>query len=162
MSGNPKPTSYGKALLQIAGAVGGFALALGLGRYAFVESLKPPPPPPAPEAPPPPSVSGGGFTLTSSSIALPDDDPPYPDGAGADLMNANCTACHSAAMALTQPALSEAQWTATVVKMRDTYKAAIADKDVPAIVQYLTKVSAQTKGGEAPTAASSDAGGASG
>ena len=163
MSDDQKPETYGKALLQIAGLVGGFALALALGHHAFVESLKAPPPAAAPAAAPAPSVSGGGFTLTSASIALPEDDPPYPAGPGADLMNANCTACHSAAMALTQPALSEAQWTATVTKMRDTYKAAIADKDIPAIVKYLSVVSGQTAGaGNRPTTGSGDAGGATG
>lgn len=76
-------------------------------------------------------------------------------------MNGNCTACHSASMALTQPALSKAQWTSTVEKMRDTYKAAIAEKDIRAIVEYLTKVSAQAKG-DGLSAPTSDAGGASG
>ncbi len=75
MSDDQKPETYGKALLQIAGMVGGFALALGLGHHAFVESLKAPPPAAAPAAAPAPSVSGGGFTLTSASIALPEDDP---------------------------------------------------------------------------------------
>ena len=45
--------------------------------------------------------------------------------------------------------------------MRDTYKAAIAEKDIRAIVEYLTKVSAQAKG-DGLSAPTSDAGGASG
>jgi cytochrome c5 len=93
-------------------------------------------------------VTAGGFTLTSTSIALPEDDSSF-QGAGSDLMNANCTACHSASMVLTQPPLSRAQWTATVDKMRDTYKATIPAKDMPAIVEYLTRVSA---GGGGPPA----------
>ena len=99
--------------------------------------------------------------LQSVEISLPDEESMF-TGPDADLLNANCAACHSAEMVLYQPRMDAAHWAETVKKMRDTYKAAIADKDVPAIVQYLTKVSAQTKGGEAPTAASSDAGGASG
>ncbi len=41
-------------------------------------------------------------------------------------------------MALTQPALSADQWKATVTKMREVYKAPVAEKDVDAIVAYLT------------------------
>jgi hypothetical protein len=40
-------------------------------------------------------------------------------------------------MALTQPALSADQWKATVTKMREVYKAPVAEKDVNAIVAYL-------------------------
>lgn len=163
MNQDRKPGAYGAAVLKLAGVVGGFALALGLGRYAFVDSLKAPPPAAAPAPPPAPSVSGGGFTLTSASIALPEDDPPYPDGPGADVMNANCTACHSAAMALTQPTLSQAQWTATVLKMRDTYKASIAQKDIPAIVRYLSTLNGQTSDQKSPGQGHADGdGGASG
>ncbi len=141
MSDRQKTPSYGRALLQLGAMAGGFVIAISLGHHAFVESLKPPPAPPAPAAAPPSAVSGGGFTLTSTSIALPDDDPPYPAGPGADLMNGNCTACHSASMALTQPRLSAEQWTAIVKKMRDIYKAPVVETDVPAIVAYLTAMS---------------------
>jgi hypothetical protein len=41
-------------------------------------------------------------------------------------------------MALNQPALGKAQWAAEVDRMRKVYKATVADKDVPAIVAYLT------------------------
>ena len=158
-----KAPSSGRALLQLGGMAGGFVLALSLGRHAFVESLKPPPAPAVPVAAPPPQVTVGGFTLTSATIALPDDDPPYPAGPGAELMNGNCTACHSASMALTQPALSKAQWTSTVEKMRDTYKATIAAKDIPAIVDYLTGVSAKLGSPTVPVrSVRSDAGGATG
>ena len=135
-SKTPSPT---RSLLTVVGIGLAFLIVVSLGRQAFQNSLKAPPPAP-PAAAPPSQVAGGGLTLTSASIELPDD-APYPAGAGADLMNANCTACHSAAMALTQPAFSKAQWTATVEKMRDTYKAQVAEKDVPAIVDYLASVS---------------------
>ena len=46
-------------------------------------------------------------------------------------------------MALTQPALSADQWKATVTKMRETYKAPVAEKDVPAIVAYLSAMPSQ-------------------
>lgn len=81
--------------------------------------------------------------MVSTSVDLPVDDAAYPDGPHADVINANCTSCHSASMALTQPALSADQWKATVTKMRETYKAPVAEKDVPAIVAYLSAMPSQ-------------------
>jgi cytochrome c5 len=89
------------------------------------------------------SVSARGFSLASTSVDLPVDDATYPDGPHADVINANCTSCHSASMALTQPALSADQWKATVTKMREVYKAPVAEKDVDAIVAYLTAMPSQ-------------------
>lgn len=94
-------------------------------------------------SPAPSSVSANGFTLASASVDLPADDEQYPAGPNADAINANCTSCHSASMGLTQPALSADQWKATVLKMRETYHAPVAAKDVPAIVAYLTALSAK-------------------
>jgi hypothetical protein len=104
------------------------------------------PPPAAPAAPPPPSVSANGFSLASTSVDLPTDEGQYPDGQHADVINANCTSCHSASMALNQPPLSADQWTAEVTKMREVYKAPVAATDVPAIVAYLTGMSAKQPG----------------
>ena len=104
------------------------------------------PPPPVPAAPAPSSVSAGGFTLTSTSVELPIDETGYPGGPQADLINANCTACHSASMALNQPPLSKDQWTAEVTKMRETYKAPVAEKDLAGIVAYLTAMSPRQSG----------------
>lgn len=146
MSQPPERPSRGRPLLQIGALAVAVIVAIALGRHAFDVSLKPAPATRAPAAAPPSQVAAGGFTLTSTTVELPEDDSTY-KGAGADLMNANCTACHSASMALTQPPLSKAQWTATVEKMRDTYKATVAAKDVPAIVDYLTAMSVRTAGG---------------
>lgn len=96
---------------------------------------------PAQTGPAPASVSVRGFTLTSTSVDLPTDDQQYPDGPNADVINANCTSCHSASMGLTQPALSADQWAATVTKMREIYHAPVAAKDVPAVLAYLTAMS---------------------
>ncbi len=41
-------------------------------------------------------------------------------------------------MILNQAAMSETAWRASVNKMRDVYKAPIAEADVTAIVTYLT------------------------
>lgn len=89
------------------------------------------------------SVSARDFKLTAASIDLPHDEASFPGGTGADVINANCTACHSASMALTQPALSADQWKATVTKMREIYCAPVAESDVPAIVAYLTSMPGQ-------------------
>lgn len=94
---------------------------------------------PAPES----SVNANGFTLTSARIALPEAHARFPDGPGADVVNANCTACHSADMALAQPPLTADQWKATVTKMREVYKAPVADADMPAILAYLAAMPGQ-------------------
>lgn len=100
------------------------------------------------------TVSENGFTLISQSMDLPADDAQLPDGPHADVANANCTACHSASMILSQPKLSADQWKATVTKMREAYKAPVQDGDVPLILTYLTALS-EAKGG-APKAMAQD------
>lgn len=65
---------------------------------------------------------------------------PYFTGEGSDPVNNNCTACHSAEMILAQPALSKATWQAEVTKMSKVYKASIDEADIPAIVDYLSKL----------------------
>jgi hypothetical protein len=83
----------------------------------------------------PSTVAAGGVTLRSVSVNFPDPGKIFPGAA--DAINNNCLACHSAGMVLTQPRLSRAEWQAEVDKMRNTYKAPIADADMPAIVDYL-------------------------
>jgi cytochrome c551/c552 len=61
-------------------------------------------------------------------------------GQGADAVNNNCLACHSADMVLNQPALSKVAWQAEVSKMIQTYKAPIAAADAAAIVDYLVRM----------------------
>jgi hypothetical protein len=102
-----------------------------------------PPAPLATSSPSPPSVTANGFTLTSTSVDLPIDEQQYPDGPHADVINANCTSCHSPSMAMTQPKLTADQWKATVTKMRDVYHAPVAAKDMGAIVDYLLAMPTQ-------------------
>lgn len=166
MSEAPSGPSGAKALLIVFAAAMAFVVPVLLARQAFQASLAVPPAPPAAAqaaAAPPSQVTGGGVTLTSVSIQPPDDQP-YPAGPGADVMNANCTACHSANMVLNQPRLSAADWTGEVEKMRGTYKATVADKDVPAILQYLTAMSSKlgATGAPAPTAPSKASAGLTG
>lgn len=93
-------------------------------------------------SPRPGSVTAGGFTLASTAVDLPVDEALFPAGPHADVVNASCTSCHSASMVLTQPPLSAEQWTAEVAKMRDVYRAPVAEADVPTIIAYLAGVSA--------------------
>ena len=78
--------------------------------------------------------------ITSTTVELPSGDALFPGGSSADAVNNNCLACHSAGMVLTQPHLSRVDWQAEVEKMRNAYKAPIADADVPAIVDYLANL----------------------
>jgi cytochrome c5 len=79
------------------------------------------------------------------SITLPEDTGTFPDGPGKDAMIANCGACHSPSMILTQPRLTADQWKSTIKKMREVYKAPIDAADEPAILAYLESVSAAVR-----------------
>lgn len=92
----------------------------------------------------PGKVTAGGFTLTSTSITLPAETQLFPSGPHADAINGNCTGCHSASMVLTQPRLTPEQWQAEVKKMREVYKAPVAEADVPAILAYLGQLPGQS------------------
>jgi mono/diheme cytochrome c family protein len=81
--------------------------------------------------------------FTSQQVELPGSDRVFPDGPGAEIVNNNCLACHSAGMVLTQPRLSKAQWTETVNKMVHVYKAPVDQADVQAIVDYLAALKPQ-------------------
>lgn len=78
------------------------------------------------------------ITLKSVNVELPDSDRMFP-GPGADAINNNCLACHSAGMVLNQPDLPRAAWQAEVDKMIHSYKAPVAEADVAAIVDYLAR-----------------------
>jgi cytochrome c5 len=80
------------------------------------------------------------FVLKSEDVELPQSDRGLPEGPGRDVVQNNCFTCHSAGMILTQPLLAKAAWEAEVAKMRNVYKAPVDEKDVPAIVEYLTAV----------------------
>ncbi|QHL91527.1 cytochrome c [Sphingomonas changnyeongensis] len=81
-----------------------------------------------------PLAAGG--PATPVAVELPADDRLF-DGPDADLLNANCAACHDAAMVMVQPPMTAAQWSATVAKMRSVYKAPVEDGDVPRLVTAL-------------------------
>ena len=72
-------------------------------------------------------------------VTLPDDDVQF-TGPDADLLNANCLACHSASMVLLQPKMTAKQWSASVEKMRNIYKAPIEDAHAAKLPVALARV----------------------
>lgn len=85
------------------------------------------------------ALAASPIELKSVKVDLPDSDRMFP-GPGADAINNNCLACHSAGMVLNQPELSKQAWMAEVNKMITAYKAPVAPEDVGAIVDYLDRV----------------------
>jgi hypothetical protein len=78
------------------------------------------------------------FQLDSVKVDLPASNRMF-TGEGADVVNNNCLACHSAGMVLNQPALAKTAWQAEVNKMIQIYKAPVAAADAAAIVDYLAR-----------------------
>lgn len=81
-------------------------------------------------------------SLQSVEISLPLDETGFA-GPDADLLNANCTACHSASMVLLQPRLDAAGWAGSVKKMREVYKAPIEDADAATMPDALARAQAR-------------------
>jgi hypothetical protein len=73
------------------------------------------------------------------TVTLPDEEPMF-TGPDADLLNANCLACHSAEMVLAQPKMTAEQWGHSVAKMRAVYKAPIEDADAAKLPEALARV----------------------
>jgi hypothetical protein len=78
------------------------------------------------------------------SVDLPVTDAQFApvSGVSPDAINANCLACHSVEMVTNQPRLTQAQWTATVAKMRGAFHAPVDPADDAAIIAWLTAWSA--------------------
>ncbi len=79
----------------------------------------------------------GAQRLKNMEIEFPPDSVSLPAGPNLSVVNRNCMACHSAEMILSQPVLTRAVWATEVTKMRNVYKAPIADADVGPILDYL-------------------------
>ncbi|MBV8198728.1 MAG: cytochrome c [Candidatus Eremiobacteraeota bacterium] len=71
------------------------------------------------------------------SIELPPSERTFQPGPNLGVVRANCLVCHNADYVYNQTPMTRAQWTAEVNKMRNVYKATIADDDVAKIVDYL-------------------------
>jgi mono/diheme cytochrome c family protein len=89
-------------------------------------------------------VTGLGFApvhATPVVFALPDETATFKPGANLEVVQNNCTACHSADYIKTQPRGEKFKkdfWAAEVTKMIKVYGAPIEDADVGKIVDYLT------------------------
>ena len=89
-------------------------------------------------------VAGLGLAAASAApvaYKLPDETAAFKAGANLEAVQNNCSACHSADYVKTQPRGEKFRkdfWTAEVTKMIKVYGAPIEEKDVGAIVDYLT------------------------
>src|SRR5438045_9647945 len=75
------------------------------------------------------------------SDTLPEETAAFKPGANLEVVQNNCTACHSADYIKTQPRGEKFKkdfWAAEVTKMIKVYGAPIEDADVGKIVDYLT------------------------
>lgn len=82
----------------------------------------------------------GGLQAKPLSIKLPEETAQFKPGPNLDVVQANCTACHSADYVQTQPRgpkFGKDFWTAEVNKMIKVYGAPIDANDIPKIVEYL-------------------------
>ena len=75
----------------------------------------------------------------TDALVLPAGQPSVQPGDGAGLVVATCSQCHSLDYITTQPALTRAQWTAGVEKMRARFGASVSSNQVPVLVEYLTR-----------------------
>jgi hypothetical protein len=80
--------------------------------------------------------------LQSVDVSMPDDESQF-TGPDADLLNANCTACHSPSMVLLQPKMTAEEWGHSVAKMRNIYKAPIEDADAAKLPLALARATAR-------------------
>jgi mono/diheme cytochrome c family protein len=78
--------------------------------------------------------------LKSLNLDVPVPDEMFPPGPGADAINGNCLACHSADHVMNQPSLTKEGWEEVVEKMITAYKAPISEKDASHIVDYLARL----------------------
>jgi sulfite dehydrogenase (cytochrome) subunit B len=89
-------------------------------------------------------VTGLGLATVHAapvSFTVPDETAAFKPGANLDVVQNNCTACHSADYIKTQPRgekFKKEFWAAEVTKMIKVYGAPIEDADVGKIVDYLT------------------------
>ena len=89
------------------------------------------------------TAAAAGLALGSANAApvsytFPDETAAFKPGPSLDVVQNNCTACHSADYISTQPrGLNKDFWQAEVTKMIKVYGAPIEDADAGKIVDYL-------------------------
>jgi len=87
------------------------------------------------------SAAPGSANASPVSYDLPPEPAAFRPGPNLDVVQNNCTGCHSADYIVTQPRGPKFRkdfWQAEVNKMIKVYGAPIADADIPRIVDYLT------------------------
>jgi sulfite dehydrogenase (cytochrome) subunit B len=85
-------------------------------------------------------LSFGAVIAAPVNYKLPDETAAFKPGPNLDVVQNNCTACHSADYINTQPRgpkFKKDFWQAEVTKMIKVYGAPIDEADVPKIVEYL-------------------------
>jgi sulfite dehydrogenase (cytochrome) subunit B len=86
------------------------------------------------------SLGLGAAIAAPVSYKLPDETAALKPGPNLEVVQNNCTACHSVDYIQTQPRgpkFTKDFWQAEVTKMIKVYGAPIDDADVPKIVEYL-------------------------
>jgi mono/diheme cytochrome c family protein len=71
------------------------------------------------------------------NVELPVSPVVFPPGKGSQIANAYCLMCHSAGMALRQPALTVNEWQTEIRKMQSAFGAPIPADQVDALARYL-------------------------
>ncbi|KJC45341.1 sulfite:cytochrome C oxidoreductase subunit B [Bradyrhizobium sp. LTSP849] len=81
----------------------------------------------------------GAVTAAPVNYQLPDEVAAFKPGPNLEVVQGNCSACHSADYINTQPLMKDKKgfWQAEVTKMIKVYGAPIDDADVGKIVDYL-------------------------
>ena len=82
----------------------------------------------------------GSVTAAPVDYKLPEETAAFKPGPNLEVVQNNCTACHSADYINTQPRgpkFKKDFWQAEVTKMIKVFGAPIDDADVPKIVEYL-------------------------
>lgn len=85
----------------------------------------------------------GALQAKPVTIKLPAETSQFKPGPNLDVVQANCTGCHSADYVATQPTgpkFGKDFWTAEVNKMIKVYGAPIASGDIPKIADYLASI----------------------
>ena len=75
--------------------------------------------------------------LKSVRVKLPDNEVKFPSGAGSQIADNNCRACHTTEMVLFQPNMTHAGWEAEVNKMNKALGANIPEDSTRRIITYL-------------------------
>jgi mono/diheme cytochrome c family protein len=81
----------------------------------------------------------GAVTAAPVNYQLPDEVAAFKPGPNLEIVQGNCSACHSADYINTQPLMKDKKsfWQTEVTKMIKVYGAPIDDADVGKIVDYL-------------------------